>query len=104
MSMAFSAPCMRSADRSKLLDPRTGEPVLGLEAGAVRLRDYTPLWAELYLLESTALRRVLGCLALDVQHVGSTAVPGLKAKPILDIAIAIPACTLFSECARPLGA
>jgi len=64
-------------------------PVLGLEKGIVQLRDYTPVWADLFESEAAEIRRVLGDLALDVQHVGSTSVPGLKAKPILDIAVAV---------------
>ena len=44
-----------------------------------------------------------GELALDVQHVGSTAVPGLKAKPILDIAVAIPAHAIVPKCATSLA-
>ena len=63
--------------------------MLGLEKGIVRLRDYTPVWAELFEYEAGEIRRVLGDLALDVEHVGSTSVPGLKAKPILDIAVAV---------------
>jgi len=63
--------------------------VLGLGQRTVRLRDYTPIWSELYEAEAIEIRAVLGELAFDVQHVGSTAVPGLKAKPILDIAVAV---------------
>ena len=89
--------------QSLFLDPRTGEQVLGLQPGTVRLRDYTPVWEELFLIEANLLRGALGELALDVQHVGSTAVPGLKAKPILDIAVAIPAPARLSECAVSLA-
>ena len=90
-------------DQPPFLDPDAGEPVLGLQLGTVRLRQYTPLWAELFLVEAGHIRGALGELALDVQHVGSTAVPGLRAKPILDIAIAIPAIDDVSKCATPLA-
>ena len=90
-------------DRPSFLDPRTGEHVLGLPLGTVRLREYTPLWAKLFRIEAFHLRDALGDLAVDVQHVGSTAVPGLKAKPILDIAVAIPAHALVPKCATSLA-
>jgi len=69
----------------------------------VRLREYTPLWPELYRIEAGQLRDALGELALDVQHVGSTAVPGMMAKPILDIAVAIPEHATVPKCATPLA-
>ena len=62
---------------------------LGLHHGTVALRDPTPRWSELYEEEAGRIRRALGDVALDVQHVGSTAVPGLRAKPILDIAVGV---------------
>jgi GrpB-like predicted nucleotidyltransferase (UPF0157 family) len=103
MQMAFPGASKASRDRPPLLDPCTGEHVLGLPLGTVRLREYTPLWAELFRLEAAALRDALGGLALDVEHVGSTAVPGLAAKPILDIAVAIPAHDVISRCATSLA-
>jgi len=90
-------------DRPPVFDSCTGEHVLGLEPGTVRLREYTPLWAQLFLLEAAQLRDALAELALDVQHVGSTAVPGLIAKPILDIAVAIPAHATVPKCATSLA-
>lgn len=77
---------------------------LGLEPNANRLRPYTVRWAELFVIEATAIRGALGALALDVQHVGSTAVPGLAAKPILDIAVAVAELEQFRQCIAPLVA
>jgi len=91
------------SDSSPFLDPGTGVRVLGLPPGTVRLHDYTPLWAELFMIEAARIRAALGELALDVQHVGSTAVPGLKAKPILDIAVAVRTRDLFSLYATHLA-
>lgn len=48
-----------------------------------------PSWQALGEDERTTIATALGDLALDVQHVASTAVPGLDAKPILDIAVAL---------------
>lgn len=62
------------------------EPV-GLRSGTVILAPYHPRWAELFAAEAakfeTAVRRV--GVSLAVEHMGSTAVPGLSAKPIIDI-------------------
>jgi GrpB-like predicted nucleotidyltransferase (UPF0157 family) len=59
--------------------------VLGLEHDQVRLHPYTPLWAQLYRQEEEQINTAIGHLIVDIQHVGSTAVPGIEAKPILDI-------------------
>lgn len=62
---------------------------LGLEKSVVSLSRYDPSWAVLGEKERTTVQGLLGELATDVQHVGSTAVAGLDAKPILDIAVAL---------------
>jgi len=103
MQMTFSEASPGRIDQPPFLDPRTGEQVLGLLPGTVRLCEYTPLWAEHYRVESDRIRSALREFALDVQHVGSTAVPGLKAKPILDIAVAIPAHAVVPKCATSLA-
>lgn len=59
--------------------------LLGLENNAVRLHDYTPLWADLYREEKKRILAAVGSLIIDLQHIGSTAIPGIKAKPILDM-------------------
>lgn len=65
------------------------EKMIGLKRRTVRVVDHDQGWSGLFASECRSLHRALGDLAADVQHVGSTAVPGLPAKPILDIAIAI---------------
>jgi GrpB-like predicted nucleotidyltransferase (UPF0157 family) len=54
------------------------------------LRDYDPEWPRLFEREADRIRGVLGEKALRVEHVGSTSVPGLVAKPIIDILLAVP--------------
>ncbi|HYW13184.1 MAG TPA: GrpB family protein [Longimicrobium sp.] len=61
------------------------EPVLGLERGAVRLVPHTQRWAALYREEEAHLRAALDGVLIDIQHFGSTSIPGIRAKPILDI-------------------
>ncbi len=62
---------------------------LGLEDGHVSLRPHDPSWLAAGARERATLARVLEGLAVGVEHVGSTAVPGLEAKPILDLAVAL---------------
>jgi GrpB-like predicted nucleotidyltransferase (UPF0157 family) len=47
--------------------------------------DYDPTWPELFELLRAPVARALGSLAAAIEHVGSTAVPGLAAKPVVDI-------------------
>jgi len=65
--------------------------MLGLRHGTVELVAYRPEWAEAFREERIRLGRALSRLRCRVEHVGSTAVPGLLAKPILDIAVGIAA-------------
>ena len=51
--------------------------------------DYDPNWPAVFLRLSTNVRTVMGDIAVAVEHVGSTAVPGLAAKPIIDMSVAI---------------
>ncbi len=63
--------------------------VLGLEHDKVKLSPYQEEWAKLFEEEKKRLEEVIGENVLDIQHIGSTAVPSLKAKPILDIGVAV---------------
>lgn len=53
----------------------------------VEVMAYDARWVKLYQSEAAAIRAVLGEYALGLEHIGSTAVPGLMAKPIVDILI-----------------
>ena len=63
--------------------------MIGLKRHTLKVVDYDPDWTTLALEACHAVRNACGELLVDVQHVGSTAVPGLPAKPILDIAAAV---------------
>ncbi len=78
--------------------------MLGLQKGTVRLVDYTPLWAELYQEEEKRIRAAVGHLIVDIQHIGSTAIPGIKAKPILDMIVAVARFREALSCRVPLEA
>lgn len=57
--------------------------------GQILLVDYDPRWPVLFEREATKIRAALGERALMIEHAGSTSVPGLAAKPILDIIVAV---------------
>jgi GrpB-like predicted nucleotidyltransferase (UPF0157 family) len=54
------------------------------------LVEYDSRWPELFIREASRVRAALGSLAIRVEHVGSTSVPGLAAKPIIDIVLVVP--------------
>ena len=56
----------------------------------ITLAEYDPEWPVLFDREAARIRVVLGDTAVRVEHVGSTSVPGLAAKPIIDILLAVP--------------
>jgi GrpB-like predicted nucleotidyltransferase (UPF0157 family) len=64
-------------------------PPLGLIYGTVELAPSDPGWPEQFELLAGELRRALGPDAVAIEHVGSTAVEGLRAKPILDLAVGL---------------
>jgi GrpB-like predicted nucleotidyltransferase (UPF0157 family) len=59
----------------------------------IELRDYDPSWPDRYAEHAARLREALGERVIRVEHVGSTSVPGLVAKPIIDIALEVPDTT-----------
>jgi GrpB-like predicted nucleotidyltransferase (UPF0157 family) len=58
-------------------------------SGPVVLVEYDPRWPELFRREADRIRTALGEQALQVEHAGSTSVPGLAAKPIVDIVLVV---------------
>ena len=51
----------------------------------IEITDYDPSWPAAFEKEKINLQSLLGSNAVAIEHVGSTAVPGLKAKPVIDI-------------------
>lgn len=56
----------------------------------VVLAEHSPAWAQLFRNEEQRIRAILGRVAVVVEHVGSTAVPGLPAKPVVDVCLGVP--------------
>lgn len=77
---------------------------LGLERGVIRIAPYDPEWPRVYAAERQRLAAAVSRLFLDIQHVGSTAVPGLAAKPIIDIAAAVRDFDEAAACVAPIVA
>ena len=63
--------------------------MIGLTRGRVKLVPSHAKWSALYESEAKHLRNILSNIIIDVQHIGSTSVPGLYAKPIIDIAVSV---------------
>ena len=73
-------------------------------AGTLRLVEHDPAWAERFASEAGRIRDAVGAHVLAVEHVGSTAVPGLPGKPVLDIGIAVASEGDADACVAPLVA
>ena len=73
-------------------------------ATPVMLVAYDPRWPRLFEHEKRAILEALPPCAVRVEHVGSTAVPGLVAKPVLDMAVALDDIEHAASCIEPLAA
>ena len=63
--------------------------MLGLKRGTVALFDHEKGWEAEAARTIAVLKSVLGDVAFDIQHIGSTVISSIKAKPIIDIAVAV---------------
>ncbi|HEX8728899.1 MAG TPA: GrpB family protein [Ktedonobacterales bacterium] len=76
--------------------PSTEEQILAARVGpttplnsVITLAEYDPAWPQVYAQKAAAIRVALGERALLLEHVGSTSVPGLAAKPLIDILLVV---------------
>ena len=58
-------------------------------AGRIAISEYDPAWPALFAREAARIRRALGERAVRIEHTGSTSVPGLAAKPIVDMLLVV---------------
>ena len=58
-------------------------------AGSIVVSNYDPNWPTLFEQERTRIKNALGSFALAIEHVGSTSVPGLPSKPIIDLLVGV---------------
>ncbi|MGF6308623.1 GrpB-like predicted nucleotidyltransferase (UPF0157 family) [Bradyrhizobium sp. i1.12.3] len=74
-------------------------------AGSIVVSDYDPDWLALFAQERTRIEQALGAFALAIEHIGSTAVPGLPSKPIIDLLVGVPSLEEAEQrCINPLEA
>jgi GrpB-like predicted nucleotidyltransferase (UPF0157 family) len=62
----------------------------GVEKSEIRILDYDKDWMKKFETHARIIAGALGGSALRIEHIGSTSVPGLAAKPIIDILAVVP--------------
>jgi GrpB-like predicted nucleotidyltransferase (UPF0157 family) len=73
--------------------------------GQIAVVDYDPAWPAMFDHERTAIARTLGDLVVAIEHIGSTSVPGLAAKPIIDLLVGVTSLEAArTRAAEPLEA
>ena len=70
---------------------------MGLKVGEVRLEKHNPRWQRMFAQELDELWEYFGDTAIRISHIGSTAVDGIEAKPIIDIAVAVNDLSDFDQ-------
>lgn len=88
-------------------EERSGRPVIRLRLGLdepIRLLPYDPSWADKFAREQAILEEAIGTWAKGgIHHIGSTAVPGLDAKPIIDLLVGVDSLEASRACFDPLA-
>nr|WP_230977187.1 GrpB family protein [Georgenia yuyongxinii] len=85
-------------------DVTATELVGGVEKRELFLAAYDPAWARQYAMQEARVRAAVGSTAVAVEHIGSTSVPGLAAKPIIDILVTVADITAEEDYLAPLVA
>lgn len=80
----------------------TRDFMLGLKKGVVELAAHTEEWHQLFAEEEARLHDAIGEFVVAIEHVGSTSVCGIPAKPILDVAVAVQDKASGERCIKPL--
>ncbi|WP_299054799.1 GrpB family protein [uncultured Nocardioides sp.] len=78
------------------------ELVGGVEKRDLYLVAYDPSWPAQYAAHEARITAAVGSAAVDVQHIGSTSVPGLAAKPIVDVLVTVVDITAEEDHLDPL--
>jgi GrpB-like predicted nucleotidyltransferase (UPF0157 family) len=76
---------------------------LGTPGDRVEIVPYDPGWPMMFEQEATRIREACGHWLLAIEHIGSTAVPGLAAKPILDIMPGVDTIDDAINCIEPMA-
>jgi GrpB-like predicted nucleotidyltransferase (UPF0157 family) len=92
------------AAETNVLRELAGTSALGIMEGKVRLVPHNPLWLMCFDDESRRLHAALGAYVKEIRHIGSTAIPDIYAKPILDIMVGLVNIADVRYCEAPLAA
>jgi len=76
--------------------------MLGLPKGIVKLEPHTEQWRQLFAEEAARLREVINDYVLAIEHIGSTSIGGIAAKPIIDMAVSVEKSADCERCVAPL--
>lgn len=76
--------------------------MIGLKSGTVHLVKYQKVWSKIYSKERTLIKDKLNDYIIDIQHIGSTAIPNSLSKPVIDIAISVKKISIVEQCIAPL--
>jgi len=71
--------------------------MIGLKRGTVKLVSHNSKWAELFEEEKYLLKKTFGDTIIAIEHIGSTAIPDILAKPIIDINIGVKSLEVAGE-------
>lgn len=93
---------MRRKSGPRRSDVTTVELIGGPEKLELDLHSYDERWTGTYLDHRSRILHALGKMNVEVEHVGSTSVPGLAAKPIIDIVLAVDDITAEEDYLHPL--
>jgi GrpB-like predicted nucleotidyltransferase (UPF0157 family) len=90
-----------TADGRRVFISALARPVTG-DTDKIEIRPYDSSWPAKFASMSAFLREKLGPAALRIEHYGSTAVPGLPAKPVIDIIVETPSFEAARRAALPV--
>ena len=76
--------------------------MLGLPKGIVKLEPHAEQWQQLFAEEAVRIRAAISPVAALIEHVGSTSIGGIAAKPIIDIAVGVEKAADGERCVAPL--
>jgi len=93
---------MNNSSRPRRPDVVDIELVGGVEKRQLDVVGYDGGWRDAFLDQQARLREALGSAAVAIEHIGSTSVPGLAAKPIIDIVVAVDDITAEEDYLVPL--
>ena len=68
-----------------------------LRVGTVKIEKYNPNWKNMFNEEKEILNKLFGDLAIKIEHIGSTSIENLSAKPIIDILVSVKSLNDFEK-------